>query len=1242
MKKKRYRLLTLDGKAMLDALNESAVECDETRSISRWTFSYDFSRPFLRSSIVRSEELMPECAMYHQIIRALPEPERFCRDPLLHRLIYVDFRGLFMPEYENVRARVADTAELPEAADDKNETPKGYKNLSKAELTDPEHIYNRQLQWLFDEDSVLRIAFPAEEGKPSETVEFIPFDKSASMARQGRMTFIDKSLYAAVDRRLRLDIDFGKLVLEPSKYYAYRGLYLSAAQRIVQDDQFRLNEKTVIVIADQKITLESCDAGKLIGRECSGDKPYWELEVAQKGSAGSGSKCTAFDGEGLICPEYAALVNRQLLGLSAERYEKGRDELLSRLGRQDVKAPERYSVDGVASSLQIRMPFTKGVLHSVDFGTFLRENGVPEDAKITDAFGIEREIRNAKIILTVSMLKSLKWMKTYWKEQKYPEKWKKFREAIDKIPGKDRSAQEKREALERGFFRSVEDPMKYFFGKMDEFGHALYVANTSASYCTADRIKMNYQFLNTLALSESALDALCRAHVDGVNALRTDPTRQKQYLLRTDETDEEMDGEELAEDRLRDLPPERYALSKNDAFLADDRIRSDLKGAWESAMRDTAIGRIEVRGECRFLSHDLMRLLLRIFTLCCPAAYEKVDALKKLCLRKTYFYMPKPRMFRDAAAGKYCALLRNPHLSRNEQCVLRNFAAGAGSAYARYLGHLDGVVMVATYSIAPMVLSGADFDGDLVKVTDDPIIVDAIRKGAYIKSEKTPVYIRRLPVIEIPSPEPRRAMPARGIAYYRLIRDTFSNRIGQISNMAIKFGKKEYSEESSDKKTVLEQAHACASCTLVTGLEIDAAKTGKHPNANIGKLRQLIITQKLDGSDYFIAAKDQVKKLAKDPRFKVEKDKTCDGMYHFRYYYQRNPHLTVYAPESGKLAGNIDRLPYHFAMNCQNKPKMPPRAADSKLKFCFQQKDKTYDPEWQKALELDPALMSETELLMRAYKLIGKQSQRWSKTLQRNETVKFTGCVTTILSTQYDDLSANYPGTETRIESAMFGLYERLHAMFPDPEAAKAALKRMIALQWQFTPENEREEKLAAILGTTLEDPLQISLLCNFAQCGCKLLYYILKDIMTGTMPELICEDAATDDEAENAGDAAQLRLSGSDVVLPEIREEIQENHCLRTLFPIFDTAAKKQQRRSDWQQKLDKACRKTLNGLFKTHDGGMDVPLRYVAAASRKPKLSDSRNSFLWQVIDAETLRRNIWCSEEPKNEPEDTDDVR
>ena len=153
--------------------------------------------------------------------------------------------------------------------------------------------------------------------------------------------------------------------------------------------------------------------------------------------------------------------------------------------------------------------------------------------------------------------------------------------------------------------------------------------------------------------------------------------------------------------------------------------------------------------------------------------------------------MPNPR---ERLQESY-VFLRSPHLSPNEQCLLRPSDNEANNdIYDEYFGHLRGVVMVSCKSLVPLALGGADFDGDLVKIISDRRVVDAVKK-LYTDS-----YERTLPVIKIPSAKAKSNENIPPNITFELVAKTFSNQVGHISNIAVNLINLADSAETEDER----------------------------------------------------------------------------------------------------------------------------------------------------------------------------------------------------------------------------------------------------------------------------------------------------------------------------------------------------------------------------------------------------------------------------------------------------------
>ena len=197
---------------------------------------------------------------------------------------------------------------------------------------------------------------------------YLAFERSGSMSRQARLSFIREDFYDAVRRRIMMDMTIGDCQL--SKLYAYNGLMLSSGIRI---DGIGIDRPHRVVVIDNPTRTErnvSVITVEDDGTQSSTRK-YHRVEKKED------IEITCFDGEGLISKEYARVVDEKLCGKK------------------------------VHTSFQIRMPYVKGMLHEVDFKDFLTLCGTDT---ITDLWGVEHPIQKVDIILTKSMFKGCGWL----------------------------------------------------------------------------------------------------------------------------------------------------------------------------------------------------------------------------------------------------------------------------------------------------------------------------------------------------------------------------------------------------------------------------------------------------------------------------------------------------------------------------------------------------------------------------------------------------------------------------------------------------------------------------------------------------------------------------------------------------------------------------------------------------------------------------------------------------------------
>ena len=457
------------------------------------------------------------------------------------------------------------------------------------------------------------------------------------------------------------------------------------------------------------------------------------------------------------------------------------------------------TLGGRHTSFQIRLPFVKGMLHQVDFHDFFRSAGTTH---LTDLWGVNHPVAKVDIILTKSMFKGYGWL------------------------------------AENG--KSWED----YWAAFRKYRHALYVTNVSKER-PQGFTQLNYQFLTTLSMTGEEFrprdlpDGWEHSPEDDPRQWLTKATETEYYKLRADAAYRRQVFTRRAGWWGADRKSRAYLLGKllekNPAFIGESVYQEQLEDMAQRLLKDYALGRLQVAGDVRFLSGDLLRFLVMLLDVVPEKLTKSQRTFLSVALSTEFqghaFYAPRPGYKGKSA----CTILRNPHIARNEEILLDPYRP-VEQMRKHYLGHLTDVVMVSSFMYAAERLGGADFDGDMVKTIADPIVNRCVERN--YESEKLD-NIDNLPFLKIPSIEARIQDAGDWRARFQTVRDTFSSRVGQISNAALARSVIAYNENSQaeERQQAREEVETLA---ILTGLEIDSAKSGVKPDLSpyLGKPRK--------------------------------------------------------------------------------------------------------------------------------------------------------------------------------------------------------------------------------------------------------------------------------------------------------------------------------------------------------------------------------------------------------------------
>ena len=701
-------------------------------------------------------------------------------------------------------------------------------------------------------------------------------------------------------------------------------------------------------------------------------------------------------------------------------------------------------LDNGHNSFQIRMPYIKGVVHKVDFAALLSELEVPF---IVDMWGNKHNPADVDIILTDSMFKGLKWM-----------------------TDNDLSWAEYLERCKR-------------------YNHALYVSGKDKIE-VQDTTELNYQFLNTLSITDDEfrpkdlpLGFKGSPEYDSRHWI-TKTTETEYYSLVADNAARRRYFiDELSEDLTDNRRKFRAELIKKNALFIDEPIYArELKDRAENLLGKYAMGKLLVAGDNRYLSDDLLRLIAYMVK---EAVGDGVaySLLEKEFISDNFMYAPQP----NYEKSDYYTILRSPHIARNEEVLVKPMVPG--KLREKYFSHLSYVIMGDSRSLIPERLGGADFDGDMGKTIADPLVNKCVMRSS-----------TELPLLKIPTEQPLIADANDWYERFITVKNTFSSRVGQISNAALSRGIIAYDENTADEEKE-RYYHEVETLAILTGLEIDSAKSGVKP----------------DLSEY-IEKKNTRRSLFLRYKAIVGSD---DG--HKWYELSKNARLKKYfeSIDWNGVSSNLEKLPYLAYMLERETETVTVRPVSDEQLFTFAQ-----TPDWKDTIN--------PEMLTRVTNLI----KDYETALNRVRHIKHISTDMKRKGDIYRILFARGQEKDYTVDE----LYSAFDTMLPQ-QIRKARLI-LDEVKWHLVPSEERTNILYTICRTgSLYDYLDI--FCDFRNGG----YRIVGDIICD-LDDMYRKMEIQKSASKQKGDSKDLQTLLSGITArADYKEQIIRN-CLNIIHP--------------------------------------------------------------------------------------------
>jgi Fe-S cluster assembly iron-binding protein IscA len=367
-----------------------------------------------------------------------------------------------------------------------------------------------------DLENIIRNGFKINDQK------FVLSERSASMCRNAQLGFVDESISEQLDRIISMDLDMKKTCI--SKFVAYRGLMFSSCfcmenwfPKVIVVDDF------TVTVPNQHIRYLADDEVEYIDK-ATGENKKWKQKKVTDGY--KDIVIQPWDGCGLIHPELALEI-KNLIGIDKEN----------------------------PTSIMLRAPFIKGVVHAVDYESFWLEHGVNT---VVDLWGIPHSIHDRMIILTKSMYKGYK----YFQKEKNINDW------------------------------------HTFWSQFQKYNHCWGVAKWNYSVENEPRFtRQNYQVLQTLNLPYDEFQELANDSIDWLDKIINGDIIYTYAFLG------------LFADNLEPQNAYMKALLKNNETLYDPQIKKYLGKMLKKYIDEMKCGKIWLKSAFKIITSDLIMLM---------------------------------------------------------------------------------------------------------------------------------------------------------------------------------------------------------------------------------------------------------------------------------------------------------------------------------------------------------------------------------------------------------------------------------------------------------------------------------------------------------------------------------------------------------------------------------------------------------------------------------------------------------
>ena len=449
-------------------------------------------------------------------------------------------------------------------------------------------------------------------------IKFVRFVCTAAYLRRNVVGFINEKYFDQINEILMCGLD-GKLKeTNLGKFSAYYGLFMSAVNQV--------KTPRCCVIKDYETDLEKQIVDYIVTNE-NGERKIEERE--------RNVPMNWFDGMGLISPKMAQIWQTDL------------------------------GLDYLPSGFVIRSAYLKGLVVPFDFHTFAKN--IANTDKITDAWGVEYNIEDIDVILTVSQFKM-------WKEY---ENWQEY------------------------------------LGYAEKYGHIWGVSRVNKKN-DDEFVLTNYQYLQTLNLTKDDIQNLAQPTVDWISGIGSGKLESVLlYLLGAQNSDfvEDYDCEEILNEVEMNFVK---GVMLDPTLLKDDYVKTQIYKTLKRKIKDAKIGRLWVRGNYSFQLSDPYALCEWAFNM---PVNGLIGANKMYC------------NFWNLRTNQKSILCSRSPLIHGSEHLLRELETNEDMEY--WYQYIVSGIINSVHDMAVVNMSDSDYDGDIIFSTDNDIMIKGLPEKNY-------------------------------------------------------------------------------------------------------------------------------------------------------------------------------------------------------------------------------------------------------------------------------------------------------------------------------------------------------------------------------------------------------------------------------------------------------------------------------------------------------------------------------